>query len=128
MRTKLAISSLVAFGLVAVSVPLFGHHGSAVYDTEKTITVKGTVTEWVWANPHCWLLVDARDDTGNTAHWVIENAAPVNIAPAGWSKNMFKPGDEVVVDVTPGKNLATSGRTVGRFKGRVVINGHVFKP
>jgi len=111
-----------------LSIPLFAHHGSAVFDTEKTVTVKGAVTEWVWANPHCWLLVDAKDDDGNTVHWIIENQAPANIANAGWSRSMFKPGDEVLVDVTPGKNLATAARTIGRFKGRVVINGKVFKP
>lgn len=128
MRTKVTALSLMAVGVLVLSIPLFAHHGSAVFDTEKTVTVKGAVTEWVWANPHCWLLVDAKDDDGNTVHWIIENQAPANIANAGWSRSMFKPGDEVLVDVTPGKNLATAARTIGRFKGRVVINGKVFKP
>ncbi len=39
--------------------------------------MKGTVTEWVWANPHCWLKFDVKDDKGNIVHWVAEtNNAP----------------------------------------------------
>ena len=64
-RTKLTTIFLVAVGLLAISVPLFGHQGSAAYDTDKTITVKGTVTQWFWANPHSLLKVDAKDDSGN---------------------------------------------------------------
>jgi hypothetical protein len=127
MRRSINALALAAVGFLAFSVPLFAHHGSAVYETAKTVTVKGTVTQWVWANPHCILTVDAKDESGNTTHWVIENQAPSNITNYGWSKFTFKAGDEVVVDVTPGKTLATSGTTVGRFEGRVVINGKPFK-
>jgi hypothetical protein len=45
----------MAIGLLIVSVPLFAHHGNAEFNTEKTVTVKGTVTEWFWANPHCFV-------------------------------------------------------------------------
>ncbi len=113
---------------LAVSVPLFAHHGSASYDTSKTVTVTGTVTEYIWANPHVFLKVDAKDDSGNTSHWVIEAQNPVTQTSKGWTKNTFKPGDEVIVDVTPAKNNAL----VGEFKefngGRIVINGKQFKP
>ena len=57
-------------------------------------------------------------------HWVIEAQNAVTQATAGWSKATFKPGDQVVIDVTPAKN----GRPIGRFKGRIVINGQEFKP
>ena len=113
---------------LAVSVPLFAHHGSASYDTSKTVTVTGTVTGYIWANPHVFLKVDAKDDSGNTSHWVIEAQNPVTQTSKGWTKNTFKPGDEVTVDVTPAKNNAL----VGEFKefngGRIVINGKQFKP
>lgn len=126
MRIKLTVISLVAVGLFSVSVPLFAHHGAAVYDTTKMVTVKGTVTEWFWANPHCFLKVDAKNDSGETAHWVIEAAGTASVANEGWSKALFKPGDEVVVDVTPYKNQSVS-TPLGRFAGRIVINGRVFK-
>ena len=113
---------------LAVSVPLFAHHGSASYDTSKTVTVTGTVTGYIWANPHVFLKVDGKDDSGNTSHWVIEAQNPVTQTSKGWTKNTFKPGDEVIVDITPAKNNAL----VGEFKefngGRIVINGKQFKP
>jgi hypothetical protein len=130
MRKNLNAVALAAVGvlaLLAVSVPVFAHHGSAVYDTTRTVMVKGTVTDYRWTNPHVILLVDAKDDSGNTVRWVIENQAPSNITNYGWSKFTFKAGDEVVVEVTPGKNLTTAGTTVGRFNGRIVINGKQFK-
>jgi len=103
---------------------LFAHHGNASYDTEKTVTVKGAVREYIWANPHVFLKVDAKDDSGNTLHWVIEAQNIVAQSELGWTNTMFKPGDQVVIDVTPSKN----GRPIGRFRGRIVINGQEFKP
>ena len=124
MRTKLGAISLLVVGLLAVSMSLFAHHGNASYDTEKTVTVKGAVTEYIWANPHVFLKVDAKDDSGNTLHWVIEAQNIVAQSELGWTNTMFKPGDQVVIDVTPTKN----GRPIGRFRGRIVINGQEFKP
>ena len=111
-------------GFLAVSVPLFAHHGTASYDSTKTLTVTGTVTDYVWSNPHVLLKVDAKDDSGNIAHWVIETQNPVTQQSHGWTKNTFKPGDEVVVDVTP----AANNKPVGIFKDRIIINGKQFKP
>lgn len=124
MRTKLGTISLLVVGFMAASLPLLAHHGNAAYDTAKTVTVKGTVTDYIWANPHVFLKVDAKDESGNTLHWVIEGQNAVTQATAGWSNSTFKPGDQVIVDVTPAKN----GRPIGRFKGRIEINGQVFKP
>jgi hypothetical protein len=122
MRNKLSAISL-SVALLAVSVPLFAHHGNASYDSSKTVTVKGTVTDYIWANPHVFLKVDAKDESGNTLHWIIEAQNPVSQIDAGWSKNTFKAGDEVVLDIIPAKN----GQPVGRFRGRIVINGKTFK-
>lgn len=124
MRTKLGTISLLVVGFMAASLPLLAHHGNAAYDTAKTVTVKGTVTDYIWANPHVFLKVDAKDESGNTLHWVIEGQNAVTQATAGWSNSTFKAGDQVIVDVTPAKN----GRPIGRFKGRIAINGQVFKP
>jgi hypothetical protein len=124
MRNKSGATSLVVMLVLAASLPLLAHHGNASYDTEKTVTVKGTVTEYIWANPHVFLKVDAKDESGNTQHWVIEAQNLVQQATLGWTNDMFKPGDQVVIDVTPAKN----GRSIGRFKGRIVINGQEFKP
>jgi len=123
---KSLVAALIAVGCLYLSIPLSAHHGSAVYDLGKRVTVKGTVTAWLWANPHCFLKVDTKDESGNVAHWVIENQSPLNIYNYGWSKSTFKSGDEVVVDVEPYKNQSDIN-PVGRFSGQVIINGEVFK-
>ena len=53
---------LVGFGLFLVAAPVFAHHGNAAIDNTKQITVTGTITAWVWANPHSWLKMDVTDD------------------------------------------------------------------
>ena len=63
---------LLLVGFFAISAPVFAHHGNASYDYEKTITLKGTVTQWGWTNPHCFIRFDVRDETGQTVHWIAE--------------------------------------------------------
>jgi uncharacterized protein DUF6152 len=109
----LAIASLI------LSIPLFAHHGNAAFDVGKKVTVKGTVTEWVWANPHCWLKFDVKDDKGNVVHWVAETNNAPDMIERGWSMHSFKPGDEVTVTVEPVKN----GNPVGRVLAVVLPNG-----
>ena len=105
--------------LIAVAAPLLAHHGNAAYDTDKRVTLKGTVTEWFWANPHCFLKLDVKDDKGNVAHWVMEASNPSDMVNLGWSNQSFKPGDEVSVTVIPVKN----GNPVGRIQQVVLANG-----
>jgi len=118
---------LPVVALLALSPPLFAHHGAADFDNSRTITVEGIVTEYVWANPHVYVKVDAKDESGQTVNWVLETQSVVNQANAGWTNTMFKPGDHVVIDATPAKG----GRPAGIFKtrgGRIVINGREFEP
>lgn len=126
MGNKLRAIFLVVVGLLGVSVPLFAHHGTSVYDNSKTVTVKGTVIEYIWTNPHVYVKVDATDDSGHIVHWALEAQNPLSEAEVGWSKNTFKPRDEVEIDVKPAKN----GRPVGSigYTTRIVINGKQFKP
>jgi len=118
VRKKLTAIFLVGLGLLAVPVALFAHHGTAVYDTSKLVTVKGTVTGWSWTNPHCLLEFDVKDDNGNVAHWVAETSNPTDMVNRGWSKRTFKPGDEVTVSLIAAKN----GRPLGRIQ-QVMLNG-----
>jgi Family of unknown function (DUF6152) len=73
MKRRAGIVSLVVFGLLAVSIPLFAHHGNASFDTKLT-TVTGTVTDYIWSNPHVWLKMDAKDASGNTRCSSVEKS------------------------------------------------------
>jgi len=122
MAKKLGIVAVTA-GVLAFAVPLFAHHGTASFDTDKTLKLKGIVTAYVWSNPHVLVKMDVKDDSGNLTPWVVEAWNPVTQTAKGWTKNSFKPGDEVVADVTPAKNA----RNVGEFRGRIVVNGKVLQ-
>jgi hypothetical protein len=109
----------IAFGLLIVFVPLLAHHGAAQFDVGKVVTAKGTVTEWFWANPHCFLRFDVTGADGQVVHWVVEAQSGPNIGPLGFSKQSFKVGDEVTVTLEPVKN----GRPLGRLIKVVLPNG-----
>jgi Family of unknown function (DUF6152) len=131
MANKLGIICFVVVSLLAVSVPLYAHHGNAAYDTSKTVTVKGTVTDYIWSNPHVFVKIDGKDDSGNTVHWIVEGQNPVSMLQIGWTKNTFKPGDEVELDAMQAKNgnpvafLGSASPTAPRR--RIVINGKQFQ-
>jgi hypothetical protein len=111
--------TLTVVGFLAMAVPLAAHHGGASFDTEKELTLKGTVTEWIWANPHCFLKFDAKDDTGTVRNWVVETANPTDMSRRGWARRSFKVGDEVTVTLQPVK----SGAPVGRIRTVVLPSG-----
>jgi uncharacterized protein DUF6152 len=119
MRSTVMAFLALALGLLTVSVPAQAHHGSAAFDAGKQIVMKGTVTKWVWANPHCFLSYDLKDDAGNVEHWVVETSNPPDMINRGWSKGTFKPGDEVTLTVEPVK----SGKPVGRLLQVVLADG-----
>ena len=83
MTNKRNAILLVALCLATISLPLFAHHGNAAMDTEKTITMKGTVIQWLWANPHCFLKLDYKNDKGEVEHWVIETSNPPDMINKG---------------------------------------------
>jgi hypothetical protein len=107
--------------LLAISSPLWAHHGAAEFENDKTTTLKATVVEWFWANPHCFLKFDVKDDSGSIVHWVAETSNPPDMLNRGWSKGTLKPGDEVTVTLRPAK----SGKPVGSVTQVVLSNGKV---
>jgi Family of unknown function (DUF6152) len=110
---------VAALGVLLISVPLAAHHGAAALDTGKEITLKGTVTEWIWSNPHCFLQFDAKDDTGTVRNWAVETQNPTTMTQRGFSRTLFKAGDEVTVILEPVKN----GQPIGRMLTIVLANG-----
>jgi hypothetical protein len=84
--------------VVSLSVPILAHHGNASFDTSKEVTLKGTVTEYIWANPHCFLKFDAKDDTGTVRNWAVEVSNPTDMTKRGWARSSFKVGDVVTVN------------------------------
>jgi hypothetical protein len=121
MRNRHILVLVLAVGLLIAVAPLFAHHANAVFDTEKRVTVKGTVVAWLWANPHCLLRFDVTDDKGEVAHWVGETQAPINMIGNGWRSDSFKSGDEVTVTLEPLRN----GKPGGSMLSVVFADGKV---
>jgi hypothetical protein len=88
------------FVLLLLAVPAFAHHGAAsVYNPNKKITLKGTVTKVLWQNPHIGIFFDATDpDTGKMVTWELgDGQAPTGLYRKGWRKDDLKVGDTVMV-------------------------------
>ncbi|PYR66011.1 MAG: hypothetical protein DMF88_17820 [Acidobacteria bacterium] len=98
------------FTVAAIAAPVGAHHGTASFDTSKDLTLKGTVTDWIWANPHCFLKFDAMDETGTVRNWAVEVSNPTDMTKRGWARSSFKVGDAVTVNLQPVKNGAPIGR------------------
>ena len=112
MRRNLAAISFAVVGLLACSFPLLAHHGYAAYDTERKVTLKGTVTRWVWANPHCLIMLDVTDENGQVVHWVSETENPSTLTRTGWTEKSLVPGDQITLTALPVKSGKPVGRTI----------------
>jgi len=111
--------SVAVLGLLTVCVPLLAHHGNAAYDTDKKLTLKGTVTDWLWSNPHCLVQLDVTNETGQVVRWVLETENPSSMIRTGWTKDSMKVGDQVTATVLQVKD----GRLVGRIVEIVLPSG-----
>jgi hypothetical protein len=86
--------------VLALAVPVFAHHGAAsVYNPNKKVTLKGTVTKILWANPHIAIFFDAADpDSGMMVNWELgDGQAPTGLYRKGWRKDDLKVGDAIMV-------------------------------
>jgi len=104
MKTKEIVFSMVAFACLLVSMPAFGHHGTAEYDLDHEVTVEGVVKQFEWTNPHTWLYVNVTNGKGEIEEWAGEAGAPGMLARNGWTSHAFKPGDKVNMSGHPAKN------------------------
>lgn len=126
MRKRSPLSLPLPIGIVLASVglisPVAAHHGTAAsYDQDAWITVEGTVNEFYWRNPHSALFLQVTDEVGTTYEYGIELASPTLLVRQGFNRNLFKPGDHVVIRVHPSK----AGTRIGEclFNCEMLVNG-----
>jgi hypothetical protein len=107
VKNNLLIAAVLAAGILSLGAPLRAHHGTGVaYQEDKWMTLKGTVTEWIWSNPHCGILFDVTDDQGTVVHWGAELGNPHQLSAAGFSKDVLKPSDKVTIIGHPSRSGA----------------------
>jgi hypothetical protein len=119
--TRRVQTTVLLLVLLAGATPLLAHHGNASYEN-KEVTIKGKVTNWIWSNPHTFLMLDVTDENGKVVHWVCENQAPSTLVNFGFNAKTFKAGDEVTVVLAA---VAKNGQPVGRINRIILANGFV---
>jgi hypothetical protein len=119
LKAKPFVLVALLVSLFSISGSAFAHHGTANYDMTKVVTVKGTVTDFQFVNPHTLILFDVKNDQGVIEHWQAEATSPNHLVRAGWSKDIIKSGDQISISGFRAKN----GSTVMRFQKMVLANG-----
>ncbi len=91
--------AMIAAAACMAAIPALAHHSfAAEFDGKKSIKLEGTITKVEWTNPHIWMYLDVKDDSGNVVKWQCEGGAPNTLTRAGWSKDSLKVGDQVSLD------------------------------
>jgi len=94
------------FALVAIlalsSTPLLAHHGRGATYAKTDLSLKGTVKEVLWRNPHIAIFLDVKDNNGKVTTWAIEHSNVSQLARLGYSRTTLRPGMEVTAIVNPG--------------------------
>ena len=98
----------LAAGVLLVPSLVIAHHGQAAYDVTQSVTIKGTVSNFKFTNPHCIVSLDVKDDKGQKQDWQGELTSPNHLVRAGWAAQTFKPGDEVTLTGFRAKTGANS--------------------
>jgi hypothetical protein len=111
--------------LLLLPAAALAHHSfSAEYDSKKPVELKGSVTSIEWVNPHAWIHLEVKDESGKVTPWDCELGSPNLLMRNGWRKDTIKPGDVIVVTgsaAKDGANLANA-RTVKTADGQKVFN------
>ena len=124
MRTKFVVST-TALVLMGAARLLAHHSFSAEFDASKRVTLKGIVTKVDWRNPHIYVYLNVKDDSGKVTEWACEGGPPNVLLRQGWSRNSVKEGDEVTIDGAVAKDDSNrcNSRSVVLSDGRKVFAG-----
>ena len=119
---NLALLMALLIAAFVTAAPLLAHHGEANYDTDKVVSVKGTVSDFQFINPHTLITVDVKNDKGEIEKWACEARSPgMLVRVGGWEKNTLKPGDVITVTGYRARN----GTTVLRLQKITLADGTV---
>ena len=91
------------------AAPGVAHHSAAMFDSQKSLTLRGTIKEFQWINPHCWIQLMVPEQNG-TVEWSIEMGSPMQIYRSGWRPSTLQPGQKVTIVIHPVRDGARGGQ------------------
>jgi hypothetical protein len=121
MKKSLFRSLCVVWLSIAVSA--LAHHSPAVFDRTKEVKLVGVVKEFKWGNPHSWIEMEIRNESGTVEGWSVEMNPPSYLVKAGWKSTTIKAGETVTVMINP---LRTNEKS-GKFVSITLPDGKVLK-
>jgi hypothetical protein len=104
-----ALLFAVLLALLIFAAPAHAHHSGAMFDRQKATTLTGTVRQFQWTNPHCYVQLLVLTDKGEMQEWSLEMGAPLHIYASGWRPGTLKVGDKITVTIFPLRNGAKGG-------------------
>ena len=108
------VAALLVAGALSVAAPLLAHHSGAMFDSQKTVELTGTVKEFQWTNPHIWIQVERQNPAGDgKEEWSVEGGSPNSLSRNGWRKTTFTPGAAVSIRINPMRDGSHAGNFVG---------------
>jgi hypothetical protein len=95
--------------MASLAMPAQAHHSMAMFDQSKTVTLSGTVREFQWTNPHCYIQLMVKGDDGNSTEWSLEMGAPMYLYANGWRPGTLKAGTAITATINPLKDGKPGG-------------------
>jgi hypothetical protein len=123
MKTFTCAGFLVAVLAISAVSPAWSHHSHAMFDHSKEVTLTGTVTQFVFRNPHAFLYIDVKGDNGEVVNYWIEMSNLPNMIRRGIGQSTFKYGDKVTVNIHPLKD----GRPGGSYVTVIAADGKLYQ-
>jgi hypothetical protein len=123
MKSLRTVAALLVASLPAM--PVSSHHSFAMFDQSQRVTLKGTVTEFQWTNPHAFIEMDVADKGATAGHWQVELNSPNNLKRQGWASASLKPGDVITLVLFPLRDM--SEHKGGLFVTLTKADGTVLK-
>jgi hypothetical protein len=114
-----------AMAALLCALPLLAHHSfAAEFDASKTVTLRGVVSKVDWINPHIFIYVDVKDDSGKTTTWALQSLPPLFFRGSGLTKDLLLSNKQ---EVTFTANPAKDGSQAYGFLNKLGYpDGHVF--
>jgi hypothetical protein len=118
---NVAFLKALLVGVLILSGPVLAHHSFAMFDQKKVVTLKGTVSEFQWTNPHAFIHIEVPNGSGGKDEWQVELNSPNNLKRQGWKSTSVKVGEQVTLVLNPLRD----GKRGGLFVAVTLPDGTV---